>query len=736
MPHQHSDLLAQIVRNSPVATFVLDTDHRVTHWNRACEAATGTPAEQVLGTTRAWAAFYPAERPVMADLIVDGRLGAVTDLYSGRCWPSQLLDGAWEAEDFFPHFPDGGKWLAFTATPLTGADGRIVGAIETLRDVTAERRAQEAWRDARHLLHTIIDGSPVPTFVLDKDHRITHWNRACEALNLMPAPSMVGTRDQWRAFYDAERPVLADLVLDDAFDEIRSRYGSSCRPSALIENAWEATAFFPDFRSGAKWLYFTAAPLRGLDGRIVGAVETLQDITAQKAYEAQLEHRANYDPLTGLANRHLLTSRLQQATVQAQRDGRLLAVLFLDLDNFKQINDTMGHDAGDEVIRAIGLRIDETVRDVDTVARIAGDEYVVLLDSPSGVDHVNNIVHRLLDRLSTALKVRDRELYLGCSIGIALFPRDGGNAEMLLQNADAAMYRAKQIDKGGFRYYTEDMNQSARQWMELKQQLHHALSAGQLELYYQPQFNLQSGRMTGAEALIRWNHPERGLLPPDVFIPIAEETGLIVPIGSWVVRTAVAEAREWRERTGLELRLAVNISSRQFRYRELLELLERVVDDSGALPLALELEITESLVMADPVTATELLKELKARGFSLAMDDFGTGYSSLAYLRTFPFDMIKIDQSFIADLGHSDEAGAIVRAMLQLGRALGLRIMAEGVETAAQLAFLEAEGCDEVQGFLCCPPLPAAEFLEAVQAHAFAHPADGEVTAPCRSAQP
>ena len=586
------------------------------------------------------------------------------------------------------------------------------------------------------LLAQIVRNSPVATFVLDTDHRVTHWNRACEALNLMPAPSMVGTRDQWRAFYDAERPVLADLVLDDAFDEIRSRYGSSCRPSALIENAWEATAFFPDFRSGAKWLYFTAAPLRGLDGRIVGAVETLQDITAQKAYEAQLEHRANYDPLTGLANRHLLTSRLQQATVQAQRDGRLLAVLFLDLDNFKQINATMGHDAGDEVIRAVGLRIDETVRDVDTVARIAGDEYVVLLDSPSGVDHVNNIVHRLLDRLSTALKVRDRELYLGCSIGIALFPRDGGNAEMLLQNADAAMYRAKQIDKGGFRYYTEDMNQSARQWMELKQQLHHALSAGQLELYYQPQFNLQSGRMTGAEALIRWNHPERGLLRPDLFIPIAEETGLIVPIGSWVVRTAVAEAREWRERTGLELRLAVNISSRQFRYRELLELLERVVDDSGALPLALELEITESLVMADPVTATELLKELKARGFSLAMDDFGTGYSSLAYLRTFPFDMIKIDQSFIADLGHSDEAGAIVRAMLQLGRALGLRIMAEGVETAAQLAFLEAEGCDEVQGFLCCPPLPATEFLEAVQAHAFTHPADGEVTAPCRSAQP
>ena len=465
-------------------------------------------------------------------------------------------------------------------------------------------------------------------------------------------------------------------------------------------------------------------------------METLQDITAQKAYEAQLEHRANYDPLTGLANRHLLDTRLKQAIVRAQRDGRLLALLFLDLDNFKEINDTLGHDAGDEVIRSVGRRIAETVRDVDTVARIAGDEYVVLLDGPASVEHVNTIVHRLLDRMNAALSVRGSELYLGCSIGIALFPRDGGSAEVLLQNADAAMYRAKQIDKGGFRYYTEDMNRSARQWMELKQQLHHALSAGQLELYYQPQFNLRSGRMTGAEALIRWNHPERGLLLPDVFIPIAEETGLIVPIGTWVVRTAVAEARQWRERTGLELRLAVNISSRQFRYRELLELLERVVDDNGALPLALELEITESLVMADPTGAAELLNELKTRGVPLAMDDFGTGYSSLAYLRTFPFDMIKIDQSFIADLGKSDEAGAIVRAMLQLGRAIGLRIMAEGVETAAQLAFLEAEGCDEVQGFLCCPPLPAAEFLEAVQAHALAHPADGEVSTPCGQAQP
>lgn len=709
--NEHSGLLAQIVHNSPIATFVIDAHHRVVLWNRACAIVTGVPAADIVGTTNAWQPFYPQERPVMADLIVDGRLSEVQHYYAGKCHPSPTLEDTWEVEDFFAHFPDGGKWLSFSATALKDESGRIVGAIETLRDVSAEKKAEAAWRESQHLLQAIVDGSPVPMFVLNADHEVTHWNRACEALNGAMAKDMIGTRMQWKAFYPAERPVLADLIVDHKIDEILERYHNICKPSPLIDNAWEATAFFPSFQSGPKWLYFTAAPLYNREGRIAGAVETLQDVTAQKKYEQQLEHRANYDSLTGLANRNLLNNRLHQAIIQAQRDNQLLALLFLDLDNFKQINDTLGHSAGDEVIQAIARRIHAAVRDIDTVARIAGDEYVVLLSAPQSIGHVTTIVRRLIDLIGVKLKVKEREIYIGCSIGIALYPRDGETAETLMKNADAAMYRAKQYDKGGFRYYTEDLNRGAIQWLELKQELHYALTSGQLELYYQPLFNVRTRRIAGAEALLRWNHPEKGLLLPDVFIPMAEETGLIVPIGNWVVQTAVTEAQQWEAAFGSELRLSVNISARQFRYTTLLTLLDRIVERTGFAPLNLELELTESLVMHNPAKTNELMKTIKSKGFALAMDDFGTGYSSLAYLRRFPFDMIKIDQSFVTDLGHNAEAEAIVRAMITLGKALGLRMVAEGVETEAQWRFLEAEGCDEIQGFWLSPPLSAADFL-------------------------
>jgi len=711
-------LLAQIVSNSPIATFVIDAQHRVVLWNRACEIISGVPAAQMIGTAEAWKPFYPRERPVMADLIVDGHLGDVESHYAGKYRPSPILEGTWEAEDFFPHFPDGGKWLAFTATALKDENERIIGAIETLRDITAEKKAEAAWHESQHLLHEIIDASPVPMFVLNEHHEVTHWNRACEALNGTMAEDMVGSRAQWKTFYPQERPVLADLIIDGKVDEITEQYRSICKPSPLIANAWEATAHFPSFQSGPKWLYFTAAPLHGLDGRIVGAVETLQDVTSQKKYEKQLEHQANYDNLTGLANRNLLNNRLRQAIIQAKRNNFLLALLFLDLDNFKQVNDTLGHSVGDEVLQVFGQRITTAVRDVDTVARIAGDEYVVLLHAPQSIGQVTTIVRRLLQMASEKLKIHGRELYIGCSIGIALYPRDGDNPESLMKNADAAMYRAKLHDRGGFRYYTEDINKGALLWMELKQELHYALTSGQLELFYQPQYSVKTKRITGAEALLRWNHPVKGRLLPDMFIPLAEETGLIIPIGNWVVRTAVAEARQWKNVLGSDLRLSVNISARQFRYQALLDLLDRVIDHTGFHPLYLELELTESLVMSNPTKANELLKKLKSKGFSLAMDDFGTGYSSLAYLRRFPFDMIKIDKSFIADLGQNAEAEAIVRAMLSLGRDLGLRMVAEGVETETQMQFLEAQGCDEIQGFWFSRPLCAADFLQLLKEQA------------------
>ena len=563
------------------------------------------------------------------------------------------------------------------------------------------------------LLAQIVNNSPVATFVINAQHQVLHWNRACEMVTGVPAEQLIGTTHAWKPFYPEERPVMADLIVDGHLEQISSYYAAKFRPSLIIEGAWEAEDFFPQFPGGGKWLAFIATAIWDEDtGEIIGAIETLQDVTAQRHYQQQLEQQANYDSLTSLANRHLLQTRLEQSISQAQREGLLLAVMFLDIDNFKQINDTLGHDAGDEVIREFGRRLKAAVRDLDTVARIAGDEFVVLLYAPQSVGHVTNIVRRLIDYVGHKLIVHDRELYIGSSVGIALFPKDGEDSETLLKNADAAMYRAKQHDKGGFRFYTEDLNRDALQWLELKQELHYALTSGQLELYYQPQYSIQEKRITGAEALLRWHHPTRGLLHPDMFIPLAEETGLIVPIGNWVINTAIVDAQQWKGAYGSELRLSVNISARQFRYRELVGLLDQVIAQTGFHPLNLELELTESLVMNNPEKANELLLHLKSKGFSLAMDDFGTGYSSLAYLRLFPFDMIKIDQSFIRELGVNKEEEAIVRAMLQLAKALHLRVVAEGVETQEQRQFLEQEGCDEIQGFWFSHPLRAEDFVK------------------------
>ncbi len=573
--------------------------------------------------------------------------------------------------------------------------------------------------DGSSLLAQIVNNSPVATFVIDAQHRILHWNRACEMVTGVPAQQLVGTTEAWRAFYPEKRPVMADLIVDGQLDQISNYYAEKFRPSLIIEGAWEAEDFFPQFPGGGKWLAFVATAIKDEEsGALIGAIETLNDITANKQYERQLEHQANYDALTGLANRHLLLTRLDQAIPQAQREDFLLAVLFLDLDNFKQINDTLGHDAGDEVIREFGRRLKASVRDLDTVARIAGDEYVILLYAPQSVGHVTSVVRRLIDHIGHKLTVQGREIYIGSSVGIALFPKDGEDTQTLLKNADAAMYRAKQHDKGGFRFYTEDLNRDALQWLELKQELHYALTSGQFELYYQPQYSIQDKRITGAEALLRWNHPARGLLLPNMFIPLAEETGLIVPIGNWIINTAISDAQQWKGAYGSALRLSVNISARQFRYEELLEFLERVIAQTGFHPLNLELELTESLVMNNPNKANKLLHRLKEIGFSLAMDDFGTGYSSLAYLRLFPFDMIKIDQSFIRELGTNPEADAIVRAMLQLAKALALRTVAEGVETQEQRQFLEDEGCDEIQGLWFSRPLRAGEFLTLLQTKA------------------
>ncbi|SCA55338.1 PAS/PAC sensor-containing diguanylate cyclase [Candidatus Terasakiella magnetica] len=705
-------ILSQVVESTPVPTFVIDKDHRVIHWNAACEKVTGVSAEEMLGTQKAWHPFYPEERPTMADLVLEDQEKGIEEHYKGKYHKSEIIDGAWEAEDFFPHFPDGGKWLSFTAALLKDDNGEIIGAVETLRDITREKRSEASLKKNQKILSEVVDGCPVPMFVLNDEHVVTHWNKACESIIGTKAEDIVGTKDQWKAFYDKERPVLADLAMEHKYSELSEYYKGIWAASPLIADGWEATDYFPNFKPGPKWLYFTAAPLHSDDGSVIGAVETLQDVSNQKQYEAKLEFQANHDALTGLANRNLLTDRLKQAIAHAGRDNRLLSLLFIDLDNFKTINDTLGHNVGDQLICETGRKISNTVRSGDTVARLGGDEFVVLLFAPESEDHVTDIVQRLTEEVATSYCHEGQDLHVGCSVGVAMYPQDGTDVDTLMKNADSAMYLAKATEKGSFCFFTQDLTERAMRRLQIENDLHKAIDRQEFELVYQPIFELATGKIIAAEALLRWHHPEQGVINPVDFIHIAEETSMIVDIGEWVLREAAKEAMHWHEEIGKTLRISINVSARQFRNHEIHEALARVYSEIGQPGFNIELELTENLVMRNPEKAEDSLDLLRDMGVHLAMDDFGTGYSSLAYLRRFPFDMIKIDKAFVDDLGRNKEAEAIVRAMLELGRALGLRMLAEGVETELQRAFLAREGCDEVQGFLFSRPCSVEKFRQ------------------------
>lgn len=445
-------LVAQIIERTPVPTFVINVDHKIVYWNAACESVTGVPACEAVGTDKPWYPFYHEKRPTMADLIIDGHIEDMKRLYAGKFRRSTIVKDTWEAEDYFPHFPGGGKWLSFSATVLKDKDGFIIGAMETLRDITQQKLFEAELKEKEHLLSQIIDGCPVPMFVIDDDHKVTHWNRACEAIIGTKSSDVVGTTDQWKGFYPEPRPILADLVLDNKLSEITEYYSERWSASALIENGWEATDHFPSFNDDEKWLYFTAAPLQNKEGKIIGAVETLQDVSKQKKYEKKLEFQANYDALTGIANRNLFMDRLKQAIAHATRDKRLLSLLFIDLDNFKTVNDTLGHNVGDQLIQNTAKKIQSVIREGDTVARFGGDEFVVLLFEPENENYVTNVVQRISEEVATSYTHKDQILNVGSSIGIAMFPKDGHIAETLLMNSDRAMYQAKASNKGGFSY--------------------------------------------------------------------------------------------------------------------------------------------------------------------------------------------------------------------------------------------------------------------------------------------
>lgn len=450
-------LAGDIINASAVATFALNLQHEVVHWNPACEALTGVKANEVLGTRTPWRAFYSQQRPVLADLILEAQgAEALERLYGPRAWPSRLIAGAFDAEDYFSSMGAAGRWLAFTAAPVRNAQGELCGAVETVQDITEQRRAETALRESQNALALIVDACSVPMFVIDAEHRVTHWNRACEALTGMRAHDVIGTDQQWRAFYDQPRPVLADIVLNGASDDaVAAFYGSKMfRPSKLLPGAYEAEDFFPAFGDNGRWVYFTAAPIRNAAGQVVGAIETLQDASARKAAETALrdsEERyrlfSQQDHLTQLFNARHLHDQLAREIERASRYARPLSLLLLDADRFKQINDTWGHQVGDQVLQALAQTLRETLRNTDSGYRYGGEEFVALMPETHPFAAMA-VAERLRQRVAAlALPLPGHEhLCFTISVGVAgLLDEDDGAA--LLRRADQACYQAKALGR-------------------------------------------------------------------------------------------------------------------------------------------------------------------------------------------------------------------------------------------------------------------------------------------------
>jgi diguanylate cyclase (GGDEF)-like protein len=500
--------------------------------------------------------------------------------------------------------------------------------------------------------------------------------------------------------------VLLDLSLPDSsgletFDKV---YAHSPKvPIIVLSGNDDQTLALHAVKSGAQDYLVKGKIDRGL------LLKAMQYSIERKRYQEELERQANFDGLTGLPNRQLLHDRLKQA-VFAQRTLRSVAVVFIDLDHFKVINDSLGHNFGDEVLRHVGERLQASVRDGDTVARIGGDEFVLILNDQTREDMIFRTMRRVIGKVGEPMVVGERDLNITCSAGISLYPQDGPDVQTLLKNADAAMYRAKSQGRNTFQFFTAEMNELANERLSMEQRLRRALERRELTLLYQPRVNLRTGAIDAVEALLRWNHPEHGMVLPDRFIALAEETGLIVPIGEWVLRTACEQGARWR-RAGLpRVVISVNLSARQLWAGGLMRLVGDVIANTGMAEYV-ELELTESMVMHDAENVIATLQGLKAIGVRLTVDDFGTGYSSLSYLRRLPITALKIDGSFVRDIhatGGPDD-GILAKAIISLGHSLHLKVVAEGVETQAQCDFLKLNECDEMQGYFFSHPLPPEE---------------------------
>lgn len=562
--------------------------------------------------------------------------------------------------------------------------------LEFMRQELVRREHEIALREShqRAVLETAAEG----IITVNPAGKIESFNKAAESIFGWPAEEVIG------------QPFAALLLAEHAPLFV----GESGEPLVGIG------AELIGVRRGGERFHLTLSVSEAVAARSRCFTLLVQDISERRAFEAKLAYQATHDALTGLPNRELYSDRLVQAMAHASRQEHLLALLFLDLDRFKYINDTLGHNVGDELLKAVADRLKTSLRQEDTLARIGGDEFTVILPTLHEVDGAVLVAQNILRTLERAFSIGGQELFISGSVGIAFYPYDAQDATALFKNADTAMYVAKRRGGNTYQFYSEQMNAKASGRLELEGKLRHAQERGELLLHYQPQVDASSGRIVGLEALLRWQHPDRGLVAPAEFIPLAEETGLITPISEWVLRTACTQNKAWQA-MGIDVKVAVNVSARQFNQDGLHETVAAILDETGLSPHLLELEVTESAVMQNHSETIEVLRALRGLGVSLSLDDFGTGYSSLSYLQNFPIDTLKIDRAFVRDITGEDGDGALAAAIIAMADSLGMKVIGEGVETAAQLAFLQARRCRIIQGFYFSKPLPVDEVTALLQ---------------------
>lgn len=583
--------------------------------------------------------------------------------------------------------------LGEVETDENGETASLVGAIQ---DVTKRHEYESKIRLMGSIFENTIEG----IFIADANERIHTINQSFSNITGFTEDNTLGqTPDE-----------LGFRLQDD--DHPNSRW---CMRN--YQGSWQGEVINRRRNGETYPAWATLINIKDASGNLLHYVGIIHDLTEVRRNEEQIIYQAYHDTLTDLPNRHLFTDRLSVAIAHARRTGDSLAVLFLDLDHFKDINDAMGHAVGDVVLKKVAQVVSNCVRLEDTVARLGGDEFIILLQGTEGSDYPVHVAERILEALANPIRVNQNDFYLSASVGITLFPHDGMLSETLISNADLAMYRAKKQGRNTYKLFTPSMNVEMLRRMKLDNQMRKALQHGEFLVYYQPKMELATGRVKGVEALLRWQRDGQGMAEPGEFIPLAEETGIIVPLGKWVLEEACRRAKAWHGQGFPGLEMAVNLSPRQFQQKNLVSMVSQVLEETGLPPHCLELEITENAVMFSVEAAIHTLIELKELGVRLSMDDFGRGYSSLYYLKRFPIDTLKIDRAFVRDIPDSQEDTAIVRTVINMSRSLNLSVVAEGVETQRQLDFLRDLDCDQVQGFLLCHPKEDGDITNYLEAN-------------------